>query len=326
MGILDGHDPAQVEHAAALLAAGDLVAFPTETVYGLGARADDDAAVGRIFEAKGRPRDHPLIVHVADAAQAAFFAPAPGSAAERLMQALWPGPLTVIVPRHPSRGAAAAGGQASIGLRMPSHPVAVALLQAAARRGVPGVAAPSANRFGRVSPTCAEHVRQEFGPALPVLDGGPCAIGVESAIVDCTRPGRPTLLRPGQIGRERLQQVLGQPLAEPDALAPRASGTLESHYAPAAVLSLLERAELRRRTAGLPGVAGQGVAVYSRDRPPAGWLHRPMPDDADAAARELFSALRGFDAVGAKAIWVEQPPRDPAWDAVRDRLQRASTR
>lgn len=326
MGILDGHDPAQVEHAAALLAAGDLVAFPTETVYGLGARADDDAAVDRIFEAKGRPRDHPLIVHVADAAQAAFFAPAPGIAAERLMQALWPGPVTVIVPRHPSRGAAAAGGQASIGLRMPSHPVAVALLQAAARRGVPGVAAPSANRFGRVSPTCAEHVRQEFGPAVPVLDGGPCAIGVESAIVDCTRPGRPTLLRPGQIGRERLQQVLGQPLAEPDALAPRASGTLESHYAPAAVLSLLERAELRRRTAGLPGVAGQGVAVYSRDLPPAGWLHRPMPDDADAAARELFSALRGFDAVGAKAIWVEQPPQDPAWDAVRDRLQRASTR
>ncbi|MFN9195785.1 MAG: L-threonylcarbamoyladenylate synthase [Pseudomonadota bacterium] len=326
MAILDGRDPERIEHAAALLAAGELVAFPTETVYGLGARADDDAAVARIFEAKGRPRDHPLIGHVADAEQAAFFAPAPGAAAARLMQALWPGPVTVIVPRHPSRGAAAAGGQASIGLRMPSHPVAIALLQAAARRGVPGVAGPSANRFGRVSPTRAEHVLQEFGPALPVLDGGPCPVGVESAIVDCTRPGRPTLLRPGQIGRRRLEQVLGQPLAKPDAQAPRASGTLKSHYAPAATLSLLDRDELRRRTAGPPGAEGQGVAVYSRAVPPSGWLHRPMPLDADATARELFATLRDFDVAGAKAIWVEQPPPDATWDAVRDRLRRASTR
>lgn len=326
MPVLDGDDPSAIEHAAALLAAGELVAFPTETVYGLGARADDDAAVARIFAAKGRPRDHPLIVHVADADAAAWFAPAAGAHARRLMQALWPGPVTVIVPRHPAHGAAAAGGQDSIGLRMPAHPVALALLRAAARRGVVGVAAPSANRFGRVSPTQAAHVSDEIGADLTVLDGGPCAVGVESAIVDCTRPERPALLRPGQIGRARLEAVLGRPLAEPDAEAPRASGTLESHYAPAAPVTLLDRGELQSRTAQPPTEGGRGVAVYSRVVPAAGWTHRPMADDADAVAHELFAALRGFDAAGATAIWVEQPPDDARWEAVRDRLRRAATR
>ncbi|MFN9745931.1 MAG: L-threonylcarbamoyladenylate synthase [Betaproteobacteria bacterium] len=322
MPLLQG--PEGVRRAAEALAAGELVAMPTETVYGLGARADDDAAVARIFAAKGRPADHPLIVHVASLAAAEGFAAALPAAARRLMSACWPGPVTVIVPRREGVAAAAAGGQASIGLRMPSHPLALALLHEAAARGVPGVAAPSANRFGRVSPTQAAHVQQEFGPALWVLDGGPCEVGIESAIIDCTRepPAGPALLRPGQIGRERLEQVLGQPLAEPDAASPRASGTLESHYAPEAALRLLAPTDWALAVDAAP--ARPGVALYARRVPPAGWWHRPMAAEADAAAHELFAVLHELDAAGAKAIWVEAPPADPAWDGVRDRLRRAA--
>lgn len=326
MPLLAGDDPAAVEAAAARLAAGELVAFPTETVYGLGARADDDAAVARIFAAKGRPADHPLIVHVASIEAALHFSPAPGEAARRLMQAFWPGPLTVIVPRNPARAAVAAGGQASIGLRMPSHPVALALLRAAAAKGVAGVAGPSANRFGRVSPTTAAHVRAEFGDALAVLDGGPCAVGIESAIVDCTplAPARPTLLRPGQIDRARIEAVLGGALGMRSAASPRASGTLAAHYAPAATLVLLESAELAARVAHPPEGAAGWVGVYSRVAPAPGWRHRRMPDDAAAAAHELFAVLRAFDEQGASTIWVERPPMSQEWEGVRDRLQRAA--
>ncbi len=324
----DGPETAAVRAAAALLATGELVAFPTETVYGLGARADDDAAVGRIFAAKGRPADHPLIVHVAGIEAALAFSPQPGDLAQRLMAAFWPGPLTLIVPRHPARAAAAAGGQASIGLRMPAHPLALALLREAALQGVPGVAGPSANRFGRVSPTTAAHVRGEFGPGLHVLDGGACQLGIESAIVDCTR-AQPALLRPGQLSRRDIEQVLGQPLAAPDALSPRAPGTLAAHYAPQARLSLLATAALAARLAAGPaGAAGvaRGVGVYSRLAPPVGvgWLWRQMPADAADVAHELFGVLRDFDDAGVAQLWVEQPPDHPAWDAVRDRLQRAS--
>ena len=324
----DGPETAAVRAAAALLATGELVAFPTETVYGLGARADDDAAVGRIFAAKGRPADHPLIVHVASIEAALAFSPQPGDLAQRLMAAFWPGPLTLIVPRHPARAAAAAGGQASIGLRMPAHPLALALLREAALQGVPGVAGPSANRFGRVSPTTAAHVRGEFGPGLHVLDGGACQLGIESAIVDCTR-AQPALLRPGQLSRHDIEQVLGQPLAAPDALSPRAPGTLAAHYAPQARLSLLATAALAARLAAGPaGAAGvaRGVGVYSRLAPPVGvgWLWRQMPADAADVAHELFGVLRDFDDAGVAQLWVEQPPDHPAWDAVRDRLQRAS--
>jgi L-threonylcarbamoyladenylate synthase len=317
------HGPEGVARAAQALADGELVALPTETVYGLGARADDDAAVARIYAAKGRPTGHPLIVHVASIEAAEAFCPALPASARRLMAAFWPGPVTVIVSRRPGVAAAAAGGQASIGLRMPSHPLALALLRAAAARGVAGVAAPSANRFGRVSPTRAAHVVQEFGPELVVLDGGECEVGIESAIVDCTRepPAAPALLRPGQIGRDQLQQVLGQVLAEPDAASPRASGTLASHYAPAASLALLSPAEWPARVAG---AALPGVAVYSRRVPPSGWWHRPMAPEADAVAHELFAVLRELDDAGARAIWVEAPPPDAAWDGVRDRLRRAA--
>ncbi len=329
MPVLDGHDPQAVQAAATALAEGELVAFPTETVYGLGARADDGAAVARVFAAKGRPADHPLIVHVLDAAAAARFTPVLEGAARLLVEAFWPGPLTVIVPRGAGIAAAAAGGQPSIGLRCPSHPVARALLRAAQRLGVPGVAAPSANRFGRLSPTCAAHVVAEFGPAMRVLDGGPCTLGIESTIIDCTR-AQPVLLRPGTLPRAAVEQALGRPLSERDARAPRAPGTLASHYAPRASLRLMDAAALHTALAalGAPGAPGSGpwLAVYSSSAGPQrrDVVHRRMPADAAAAARELFAVLRGFDDAGVQQIWVEAPPAAAEWDGVRDRLQRAS--
>lgn len=328
MPLLDGADPAARRQAAAYLAAGQLVAFPTETVYGLGARADDDAAVARIFAAKGRPADHPLIVHVPDIAGAQQFAATWPARADRLARAFWPGPLTVIVPRRPDRAQAASGGQDSIGLRCPAHPVAQALLREAAALGVAGVAGPSANRFGRISPTRAEHVQGEFDPGVWVLDGGACPVGIESAIIDCTRD-RAVLLRPGTLARERIEAVLGEPLAERDRDAPRAAGTLEAHYAPRAKVRLMEAPALQAALALLAPAAGGGaapVAVYSRtlDPLPAGVPARVMPADAETAAHTLFHHLRELDAYGTPLIWIEIPPSDAAWEGVRDRLRRAA--
>jgi L-threonylcarbamoyladenylate synthase len=318
---------ALVAAAAARLAQGELVAFPTETVYGLGARADDDTAVDRIFAAKGRPSDHPLIVHVAHEQAARCFAAELPPAALGLMQAFWPGPLTVIVPRRPGLGAAAAGQQGSVGLRCPSHPLALALLQQAFALGVAGVAAPSANRFGRVSPTTAQHVRDEFsgvpGLGLWVVDGGPCEVGIESTIIDCTA-AVPALLRPGMLDRSAIERVLGQALAAPQAHSPRASGTLEQHYAPRARVRLLDIHALRQAV----GQAQAAVGVYSRSLgapagwPPGAWVR--MPADAAACAQELFAVLRRLDDAGVAEIWVEQAPADLAWEGVRDRLQRAA--
>ncbi len=323
--LLDGSNADVVERAAAALAAGELVAFPTETVYGLGARADDDCAVAGIFKAKGRPADHPLIVHVADVAAARVFAASVSPLAERLMAGLWPGPLTVIVRRAAGIGAAAAGGQNSIGLRCPSHPVAQALLRRAAALGVPGVAAPSANRFGRVSPTRAAHVEAEFDGRVMVLDGGACAVGIESSIVDCSREFA-VLLRPGVLTRAQIESVAGEPLCDRDDAAPRASGTLESHYAPHAKLRLMSAALLVQGLEML-GSTGIRLAVYSRHAPPwaaAGVQHRLMPSAATEVAQELFSVLRAFDDEGVQLIWVEEPPPTPEWEGVRDRLQRAA--
>lgn len=326
MPLLDAADHRSIERAAERLAAGELVAFPTETVYGLGARADDDAAVARIFAAKGRPGDHPLIVHVTDTDAARRFADGWPAMAQALAQAFWPGPLTLIVQRAHGMASAAAGGHATIGLRAPAHPVARALLGAARALGVDGVAGPSANRFGRVSATRAAHVVQEFGAELCVLDGGDCAIGIESAIVDCSRD-EPALLRPGALAAAQIEAVLGRPLRAPDAHAPRASGTLASHYAPEAALRLMNSQELRAALEVLgSGPLPTGLAVYSR----IGGLRahkaelRRMPDQPTAVAHELFAVLRDFDARGARIIWVEQPPDDAAWDGVRDRLQRAA--
>ena len=336
MPLLSGQDPHALERAAHVLADGGLLAFPTETVYGLGARADEDAAVAQIFAAKGRPADHPLIVHVTDAAAAQAFAGSWPPSAQLLAQHFWPGPMTLIVPRRRGVATAAAGRQDSIGLRCPDHPVALGLLARAKVLGVLGVAGPSANRFGRVSPTTAAHVIDEFGPDLTVLDGGACREGIESTIVDCTR-ARPALLRPGTTPRAAIEAVLGLPLVEPDEASPRASGTLASHYAPEALVSLMTVEALQQQMAALAAearerspreAAGAGVGVYSRTALPKvpGVLQRAMPAEPAQAAHELFAVLRLFDAQGVRQIWVQAPPEGPEWDGVRDRLLRAATR
>ena len=322
--ILRGTDDVAIAEAARRIRAGELVAFPTETVYGLGADASSDAAVAKIFEAKGRPADHPLIVHVGDSAQVTDYASSVPPFAARLMQAFWPGPLTVILPRKEGVATAAAGGQDSIGLRCPAHPVALAFLKACAT----GVAGPSANRFGRVSPTTAAHVQDEFGGDLLILDGGACEVGIESSIVDCTR-GRPVLLRPGVLTRAQLQAACGEPLLlqdEIDEAAPRASGTLESHYAPNAKVRLMDAGAIQTAL-DLLGRDAANIAIYARsivriksDRV----LYRRMPDDALATAQQLFAVLRDFDAKGVKLIWIENLPDAAEWDGVRDRLARAS--
>jgi L-threonylcarbamoyladenylate synthase len=322
---LDGSDAAAIERAAELLAAGELVAFPTETVYGLGARADDPAAVLKIFRSKGRPENHPLIVHVAVPAQVDAFASEVPLVAQRLIDAFWAGPLTVILPRRAEIAAAAAGHQSSIGLRCPAHPVARALLVAAHALGVPGVAAPSANRFGRISPTLAAHVVDEFGETVALLDGGAAEVGIESSIVDCSR-GRPVLLRPGVLTRARIEAAAGQALLAPDADAPRAPGTLAAHYAPNAKLRLMS-AKMLHTALQVLGDRPPKLAVYSRSLPAAavrGVWHRRMPAQPGQAAQELFSVLRELDAEGAQLIWVEEPPPEPEWDGVRDRLSRAA--
>ena len=338
--ILDGRDEGAITAAAQAIAAGELVGLPTETVYGLAADADNASAIAKIFAAKGRPADHPLIVHVRDASSVAHFASDLPDFARALIKAFWPGPLTLILQRQPGVAVAAAGGQDSIGLRCPSHPVAQALLQACqvgAVKPVWGIAAPSANMFGRVSPTTAQHVQDEFGAELLVLDGGACSVGIESTIIDCTR-GAPVLLRPGAITREQVQAACGVQVLSNEAMqaldraAPRASGTLESHYAPKAKVRLMDAKALQTAldllARGVDGKASAPViATYSRailTTLSTTVLRKRMPDDAAATAQQLFAVLRAFDAQGVKLIWVESPPDEPAWDGVRDRLQRAA--
>ncbi len=325
--IKGGTDPAAIAEAARVIRSGGLVGFATETVYGLGADASSDSAVAGIFAAKGRPSDHPLIVHVAEPAQVADYAASVPPFAEGLMRAFWPGPLTLILPRRPGVAAAAAGGQDSIGLRCPAHPVARALLKACAT----GVAAPSANRFGRVSPTTAQHVADEFGDSLLVLDGGPCEVGIESSIVDCTR-GRPVLLRPGVLTRAQLEAACGEAVPTNDEFlaagenAPRASGTLEAHYAPNAKVRLMDAGAIQTAL-DLLGTDAAHIAVYARAIvriTSEQVLYRRMPDDAAATAQQLFAVLRDFDAQNVKLIWIEKPPEDALWDGVRDRLTRAA--
>lgn len=326
--ILDGARPEAIAQAVDALAAGRLVGLPTETVYGLAADAGNAAAVRAIFATKGRPADHPLIVHVAGAAAVPAFASAVPDFAQRLIDACWPGPLTLILPRRPGVADAAAGGHPGIGLRCPAHPVARALLAACAARGMAGLAAPSANRFGRVSPTTAAHVAAEFGDELLVLDGGACNVGIESTIIDATR-GAPVLLRPGQLARADIERLAGRQLLSKEELMapdPQAPGTLSAHYAPTARLRLMDARELRAALRVL-GADARHIAVWARAPLTSAsrqLLLRRMPERADAAARELFAVLREFDAAGARLIWVETPPDDPAWDGVRDRLQRAA--
>lgn len=342
--VLDGQSPAAIAQAAEVLRAGGLVGLPTETVYGLAADAENAAAVAAVFAAKGRPSDHPLIVHVHEVAGIERFASEVPAFARALVDAFWPGPLTLILPRREGVAAAAAGGQTSVGLRCPSHPVAQALLQACDAIGVHGLAAPSANRFGRVSPTTAAHVESEFdelpqGGRLLVLDGGACEVGIESTIVDCTR-GAPVLLRPGLISREQIEAVAGQPLRTREELAapdPKASGTLLAHYAPRAKVRLMDARALQvaldvigaelDAAGAKPGTKAVSIAVYARavlKSRSSRLLLRRMPDDAATVAQQLFAVLRDFDDQGASLIWVETPPDTVEWEGVRDRLERAA--
>jgi L-threonylcarbamoyladenylate synthase len=346
--ILNGQLSASITAAAQALQRGDLLGLPTETVYGLAADAGNDVAVAKIFDAKGRPANHPLIVHVASAQGVQRFASHVPDFAQKLIDAFWPGPLTLILPRRPEVAAVAAGGQNSVGLRCPSHPTAHAVLQSAETLGVFGVAAPSANLFGRVSPTTAAHVADEFGDELLIVDGGACDVGIESTIVDCTRAA-PVLLRPGVLTPQQLSDACGVTVITPnapDADAPRASGTLESHYAPMAKVQLMTAADLQNAINAYPcgnsktsdDVSGAGtaaaaglVAIWSRcpvQLPAvnaAQFNKQPMPQSAQDCAHQLFAQLRSFDMQGVAHIWVETPPLTPEWDGVRDRLTRAAT-
>jgi len=311
-----------IARAVAVLKAGGLVAFPTETVYGLGADAANPAAVRKIFEVKGRPASHPVIVHLGDAVQVAAWAREVPEGARRLAGSFWPGPLTIILRRAAAVSDVVTGGQDTVALRVPSHPVARELL---ARFGG-GIAAPSANRHGRVSATTAGHVRAELGSAVEcVLDGGEAKIGIESAIVDLSGAA-PALLRPGWITAAQIEAVLGAPLAAPAAGAPRAPGTLAAHYAPRTPLTLAE-ADLALELAASLARQGRRVAVLARSglRPLAPGIEwAEAPSDAAGYAHALYALLRRLDEAGCDAIVVERPPQGMEWAAINDRLARAA--
>ncbi len=313
---------AAIARAADLLRAGALVAFPTETVYGLGADADNPQAVRRVFAAKNRPADHPVIVHLYDTSQLAQWTRAVPPSATKLALAFWPGPLTLILPRAPRVADIVTGGQDSVGLRVPSHPVARALLEAFGA----AIAAPSANRFGRISPTTARHVADDLGDAVAmILDGGACALGIESTIVSFVDE-EPVLLRPGAIGIPELSRVLGHAPRAPDSAAPRASGTLAAHYAPRTPATLVAPEVLHAEIEQLSD-RDEDIAVLARTvgRPPdfdGTWVNAPVT--AAAYAHDLYASLRALDAANADAILIEAVPASDAWTAVRDRLSRAT--
>lgn len=354
--------PAQIEHAAAALQRGELVALPTETVYGLGADATNAAAIAKIFKAKGRPANHPLIVHVASGVALEAWGRDVPFAATQLAAHFWPGPLTLILKKSPRISSAATGGQDTVGLRCPAHPIAQALLIAFAKLGSGAIAAPSANKFGHVSPTTAQHVRDEFGVeigrSISLLDGGACDVGIESTILDLSRADLgtpPVLLRPGAISREQIRDVIGEmPLTreedealrganqisvarKPAKAAPRVSGSLAAHYAPVTPLKLVAGAQLQaevdqllndgKRAAVLafsarPKIKPSPVGVGVRNARPLLWI--TADTDAVGYAQGLYANLRTLDAAATTTIFVETPPSTKAWDAVNDRLGRAA--
>lgn len=294
--------------------------MPTETVYGLAANAADDQAVARIFAAKGRPADHPLIVHLASAQQLTDWACEIPPAAWTLAERFWPGPLTLILKRAPGVAEAASGGLATIGLRVPAHPVAHALLKAFGG----GVAAPSANRFGRISPTCAAHVLAELSGRIDgILDGGPCEVGLESTILDLSGP-QPQVLRPGRITADELAAVIGPVALHASASAPVVPGSLEAHYAPDTPLNLVASTELEAEAARR---TERGTVIVLARRLPKGavdyrWVQ--LPGEANAYGHDLYARLREADALHARSLLIELPPATPEWDAVNDRLRRAA--
>ncbi len=315
-------DPAIVQQAVEVLRDGGLVALPTETVYGLAADAENELAVRRIFAVKGRPESHPLIVHLAQlpTVEDGWVSQVPDTA-RRLADAFWPGPLTLVLPRGPRALDVVTAGQDTVALRVPSHPVARAILQSLDG----GVAAPSANRFGRTSPTTAQHVREDLGDDVElIVDGGPSSVGVESTIVDLTS-GSPALLRPGGVPREELERVLGQPVVVRSAGgAVRAPGMLPSHYAPRAGVVLAPAETVFAQAASLLGAGNKvGVIAPVLELPP-GVGHIVVPEDAAGMARELYGALRMADQQGFEVVVVQLPSESGLGLAVRDRLKRAA--
>lgn len=325
----DTVDTVAIERAARLLEQGQLVALPTETVYGLGADASNPDAVARIFAAKGRPSNHPVIVHVARDADLSRWTTQVPREARLLIDAFWPGPLTLILHRAPDVPAAVAGGQDTLGLRCPAHPVAQALLREF-RDGQGGLAAPSANRFGHVSPTTAQHVIDEFGepgvgPVAAVLDGGHCQVGIESTIIDLSRLDThgPVLLRPGQISAAQIADVIGRMPALPDAAAPRVSGSLDAHYAPSTPVALVDASALASTMQQLQA-AGLTFALISHAEEFAAIHGMHLPADPDGYAHGLYASLREMDALRTAVILVERPPQEAAWQGINDRLRRAA--
>lgn len=328
----------EILRAATLLAQGELAAFPTETVYGLGADAENPQAVAKIYQAKGRPSNHPVIVHVAPEADLSYWARDIPEEAYQLINTFWPGPLTLILQRAAHIPDAVSGGQDSIGIRCPSHPVAQALLRQFAGlkpSGQGGVAAPSANKFGQVSPTLAEHVISEFpeevARGMPVLEGGAAEIGIESTIVDLSRVGQgvgAVLLRPGHVSASQIGKVLGYVPYLPDSHAPRASGTLKAHYAPRTPLMLLTAQELAAGTLQNRVPAGQkwAVCVFDVKKQPEipgiDWF--AVSSEPVQYAHELYAFLRQVDQLGYQRICIQALPEDQRWEAVNDRLQRAA--
>lgn len=307
---------AEVRRAVEILRRGGLVAFPTETVYGLGADASSASAITRLYQVKGRPADHPVIVHFASADEAFRWAREVPDGARALAQRFWPGPLTLILERSPLAKDFVTGGQDNVGVRVPSHPVAQELLKSFKS----GVAAPSANRFGHVSPTTAQHVREDLGSDVElVLEGGPTEVGIESTIVDFSG-GAPVLLRPGHIAKAELEVALHSQVELSSQNKTRHSGGLERHYAPKTPARLVPTHELDKEIARL----GDKVAVLAFSRPDERvdyWLR--MPREPHAYAQRLYAALRELDGAGCEAILVESPREAPEWTAVLDRLRRA---
>lgn len=306
-----------IEMAVQELRMGGLVAFPTETVYGLGADASNPASLDKLYSLKGRPRNHPVIVHLGCRSWLPKWTET-CEAAEKLADAFWPGPLTLILERRPGVSDQLTGGQNTVGVRMPSHPIALELLIEFGG----GLAAPSANRFGRISPTTADHVRQEFGDRVQVLDGGPCKVGVESTIIDLSG-GAPVLLRPGHITPEDVFEVLGKKVRVGEG-AVRAPGTLDSHYCPETPAFLvdgekLDKALEQAKTRGLK------VAVLCHQQLTSETYWVQAPEDALEYARELYANLRLLDQAGADEILIEEPPAKESWLAISDRLARATT-